>query len=547
MLFRKLSVLILCFASVACDPVSRLESGSDFSCMIRDSGTNCWGDNTYGAASPPETLINIEVMSLGGQTGCALANNSVTCWGDDGQQQATPPPLSNPSNIDVGGYFACATDDVGLQCWGQDHKGQSTALPAGLTNPTLMALGTYHGCVVDGTLIRCWGDSGYGQAPDSLDIGVPTSLSAGTFHTCAVIDNGMQCWGSDSNGQSSVPSNLENVTAIAAGSRHTCAIVGGGVECWGSDSSNQSSPPNGLTDIVEITSGDFHSCALAATGDITCWGDNASGQRDSATQFENIVDIHPSKAYAAEGLCVLQKSKTDCMNGRTYNNQRGPSRAVEDLAMGSAHYCYLSSSAGSNITCGGNSNAAGQQDFPLIHADNIESGGYHSCAINDTTNAINCWGYDNHGQTTVPNLVAPSKLVTGWDSNCVIDDGEIKCWGETSGYGWAAKSVSNPAHLDVGGDSQVCVIDDSGLVCWGQSVANQAPDMTDAIDVSVSRNHGCATNGSIVECWGEDRWGQLDVPALENPTRVFLGNDLSCALDDNGVHCWGAMRLSPTR
>jgi hypothetical protein len=110
------------------------------------------------------------------------------------------------------------------------------------------------------------------------------------------------------------------------------------------------------------------------------------------------------------------------------------------------------------------------------------------------------------------------------------------------------KPVSNPTYMDLGGDGQVCVIDDSGLKCWGQAVANQAPVMADATDVSVSTGHGCATNGTIVNCWGESRWGQLDVPAgLHNPSRVYAGNDVSCALDDEGLHCWGAMRINPSR
>ena len=43
-------------------------------------------------------------------------------------------------------------------------------------------------------------------------------------------------------------------------------------------------------------------------------------------------------------------------------------------------------------------------------------------------------------------------------------------------------------------------------------------------------------------CWGSNAYGESTIPALLNPVLVSAGggNGHTCALDGNGVHCWGA-------
>ena len=45
-----------------------------------------------------------------------------------------------------------------------------------------------------------------------------------------------------------------------------------------------------------------------------------------------------------------------------------------------------------------------------------------------------CWGYDNVGQSTVPdNLGNVAEIVTGTNCTCSLDDvGEMRCWGDNS-------------------------------------------------------------------------------------------------------------------
>jgi hypothetical protein len=57
--------------------------------------------------------------------------------------------------------------------------------------------------------------------------------------------------------------------------------------------------------------------------------------------------------------------------------------------------------------------------------------------------------------------------------------------------------------------------------------------------ISAGEGHNCALDDDGVQCWGAYDDGQTAVPALSNPVAVSAGGKHSCALDDTGVVCWG--------
>ena len=57
--------------------------------------------------------------------------------------------------------------------------------------------------------------------------------------------------------------------------------------------------------------------------------------------------------------------------------------------------------------------------------------------------------------------------------------------------------------------------------------------------LEVGSSHACAIDDNGVKCWGANNHGQLNVPPLQDPTQVGVGFYHSCALDGNGVQCWG--------
>ena len=51
--------------------------------------------------------------------------------------------------------------------------------------------------------------------------------------------------------------------------------------------------------------------------------------------------------------------------------------------------------------------------------------------------------------------------------------------------------------------------------------------------------HSCAIDDEGVKCWGENEHSQLEVPPLSNPMQISSSFLHTCAIDDTGVVCWG--------
>lgn len=70
--------------------------------------------------------------------------------------------------------------------------------------------------------------------------------------------------------------------------------------------------------------------------------------------------------------------------------------------------------------------------------------------------------------------------------------------------------------------------------------ARDAWPMIPQYHVSLGRGHSCALDDNGVTCWGDNQYGQVDVPAtLEQPYQVSADGHDTCALDLFYVTCWG--------
>lgn len=49
----------------------------------------------------------------------------------------------------------------------------------------------------------------------------------------------------------------------------------------------------------------------------------------------------------------------------------------------------------------------------------------------------------------------------------------------------------------------------------------------------------CALDDNGVSCWGDNSNSQTTVPVLSNPIQISAGEIHTCAVDDNGMSCWG--------
>jgi len=58
-------------------------------------------------------------------------------------------------------------------------------------------------------------------------------------------------------------------------------------------------------------------------------------------------------------------------------------------------------------------------------------------------------------------------------------------------------------------------------------------------ELAVGMNHACAIDEDGVKCWGSNKFGQTNVPPLKNPRNLVAGSHHSCVIDDEGAKCWG--------
>ena len=227
-----------------------------------------------------------------------------------------------------------------------------------------------------------------------------------------------------------------------------------------------------------------------------------------------------------------------------------------------------------------------ETDGSAIRFASIDSMQTHICGIRSDNQRVNCWGYNNFGQSSgqlptgssqfflnnsVPyNYSAEtfSHIRVGVSHTCGIlaDAGQVKCWGSNE----HDESTIPQEHsstvfktLDAGDDFTCALIgpgaQEGKPICWGYDFhrpVSETPDSERFIEVSAGTAHACGitTDGTAL-CWGDasspnDDYGQIDVPTkYQSATfnRIIAAQYHTCGILDgqNGqaegeVVCWGA-------
>jgi uncharacterized repeat protein (TIGR01451 family) len=201
-----------------------------------------------------------------------------------------------------------------------------------------------------------------------------------------------------------------------------------------------------------------------------------------------------------------------------------------------------------------------------LQAAALDGGGFHACAITDTSHDLRCWGDGSFGKL-------------GYGNTNAIGDSEspATAGGVFLGPGRSARAVS-------AGDDQTCaLLDDFNVRCWGRNDNgqlgqgnatiigdNETPGSVAPIDfggghsaraISSGGFHSCAIlDDGSVKCWGFGGNGRLgygngltigdnETPAAVGPVNlgagrtakaISTGGTHTCAiLDNDTVKCWG--------
>lgn len=394
--------------------------------------------------------------------------------------------------------------------------------------------------------------------------------------------------------------------------------TGGGNDADSGDDSDDDSDSGGGEDSPAeydplVSVGYRFSCAALSDASMKCWGENTYGQLgqgDTNSRGDNAGEL-------GDSLTAI-----DLGSGRT----------AKAISAGVDHACALLND--NTVKCWG-SNLYGQ--LGLADADNrgddpdemgdnlntvslgagrtakaIAAGGYHSCAILDN-DTVKCWGRNTFGQLgladadnrgddpnemgdnlSIANLeteidfsVEPKtakSISAGLNHTCVVlDDNNLKCWGDNSygqlgqgdtqnraddtnemgeylyaielGTGRTAKSVS------AGNNLSCAILDDGSVKCWGNNDSGGLGDenflhlgdgpgeMGDNLDtvslgtartatsIQVGYNAVCAIlDNSDLKCWGLNSFGQLGQGNTNNlgDNANEMGDDLDPVLLGSG-------------
>ena len=86
---------------------------------------------------------------------------------------------------------------------------------------------------------------------------------------------------------------------------------------------------------------------------------------------------------------------------------------------------------------------------------------------------------------------------------------------------------------------------DHTIECWGWDEPAAPPVGVAFASFDMSSHAGCAlSKDGRPTCWGDNSYGQLDIPDEGIYTQIAMGGQHGCALDRHGeAICWGSNRF----
>lgn len=382
-----------------------------------------------------------------------------------------------------------------------------------------VSFGDNHSCALSlAGEIYCWGNNSVGQlgVGDLFDRRFPYKVEIDTGNStrfrkikshanqnCALSYEGeLFCWGENDSGQLgfgdtnnrqqpqkvSLPVGITPSTIVdfALGDDHTCIVnAKGRVYCVGDNaygqlgggpsssrisyqSTNVSFNLYTYKNIYRIEAGDNHTCALSGSGAFYCWGRNDQGQvGDSTTTDVDLVYQVDDDVYGFdtgdEHTCYIDDALDVYCFGKNDNGQLGDNSTTD--------------------------RSSPTPTFGGFSASKIKAGREHTCYISDDpTVEIECFGEGTSGQlgdggassdsqgVSATGTEGISTLFIGSNSNCILQNSGLLCWGDNSNYQFLDGDTTNydsPAAVSLDSlgyeDNDIVSVNIGSRACYSHS------------------------------------------------------------------------------
>lgn len=385
-----------------------------------------------------------------------------------------------------------------------------------------------------GTGLYCWGatidvDEPELFLPFAVDLrgltGTTKKLTLGNFHGCALQDGGVKCWTRE--GPSTLLGGGTNfsfvpgmgpgsgVSEISAGPSHTCAVQNGGLRCWGEDV--WFNKPGCVTREV-------------------------SGGYEIDTKTISFPAQAGSFDFSFDAYGIPDKFRVEDTFGHVYAQSNG----------------FISEEFSATI----------QKPGGVTEIKVTVEGSEDGTAWEYSLSCLR----EGSDETTLPSTFVPgfgansgvTKVSSGDDNVCVIQNGGVKCLGMDPRFGDGISYVpglsSGSGVYDIAAPRSrwnplACAVQNSGLKCWGFDEEDESIGSTTSYvkgleantavaSVSIGSEYICAVQQGGLRC------STLDDPLTFNVsfpgfgpnsgvTQVVTYEENICAVRAAGVHCLG--------
>lgn len=479
---------------------------------------------------------------------CAIRDNADTakleihCLDDNrGTAGLFGETVSNPTEIKVGETVDCAIHDGGVSCWEQVPSSPYVNdlvndVPV-VQNPKELAVDLHSACVLDDNGVQCWG------------LGYTNELTGNSLphHEVPVLAD---------------PSNLTLIMDYF--SPLVCVKDSDLLKCWGED---------GLT--TRAWQGDkfYNGPAMGCFNDagaLSCFDDDGRYKDDSSYSFAanipndlGVVDelFIPERSFNA--ICVIQAGQVKCW-GKQYNSEEIEAQfTVPNLTnptavvSSSSRACAISDQG---LVCWGNwrGNVNSEVHETVLYNPSSTNINKDMCVEDDR--GLDCWGnlvILPHEEQ--PEIFDTQASVSGESHFCTVTNGKLSCFGDHSRGAWGFPAEAFTGQLSVSnliaGESFTCALIAQEPVCaagteradsttnLSHDALETVPELSNFIKWSAGDEHVCALDEQGVKCWGNDDHGQVSGANGKQAKDLALYENLSCIVTmQDELECYGIVR-----